>query len=256
MLQSTLRDVQAALTTPVALTGMAVVALILGLSGPFGTFAALAPGPRMAYWAAIVVATYAVGTFGATLAGSLMPARWPPALRVPVAGVAAGVPVTAVVLFINTISFAGDAARTPGPLFLMIFSIAVATGAVLIATVLRRSRAASAPDATTPTDAALLARLPVTARAPLVRLSMQDHYVEVETLRGTTLVLMRMADAIRETDGVAGLRIHRSHWVALDQVRRVRRAGGKVLVETVTGAELPISRSFMPAAREAGLVPQ
>ncbi len=255
-MQSTLREVQAALTTPVALTGMAVVAVVLGLSGPFGTYAELAPGPRIAYWAAIVVLTYTVGSVGATLAGKLMSAHWPPFLRVPVAGVSAGVPVTVVVVLVNALSFDDAAVDMPGTPFLLVFSSIVGTGVVLVATVVRRNRPSAAPGDAAPGEAPLLARLPLTARGPLVRLSMQDHYVEVETLRGTALVLMRMADAIRETDGVAGLQIHRSHWVALDQVTNVKRANGKLLVTTVTGAELPVSRSFMPAARSAGLVPK
>nr|WP_258571113.1 LytTR family DNA-binding domain-containing protein [Flavimaribacter sediminis] len=98
-------------------------------------------------------------------------------------------------------------------------------------------------------------RLPVELRGKLQYLTVQDHYVEVVTDKGSYLVLMRLGDAIAETAPVEGLRIHRSHWVALSAVGRIRREGDRLLVETVGGAVLPVSRSHRAALREAGLVP-
>lgn len=83
---------------------------------------------------------------------------------------------------------------------------------------------------------------------------MQDHYVEVATSRGKTLVLMRLGDAMRETGATPGIQVHRSHWVALAAVARAHKASGKVTLELSNGAIVPVSRSFMPAVREAGLV--
>ena len=60
-LQLALREVQLAYRSPRFLIGMAVLAAILGYAGPFGTFAELSFAPRLAYWAVIVVVTYAVG---------------------------------------------------------------------------------------------------------------------------------------------------------------------------------------------------
>jgi DNA-binding LytR/AlgR family response regulator len=64
---------------------------------------------------------------------------------------------------------------------------------------------------------------------------------------------MRLADAIRETGMVPGLQIHRSHWVAKDAVAKVHRSEGKLMLELRNGMRLPVSRSYLAAARDAGL---
>ncbi len=91
-------------------------------------------------------------------------------------------------------------------------------------------------------------------RASIIRLSMQDHYVEVHTDSGSQLILMRMSDAISELDGVAGLRVHRSHWVATDAVTGSMRERGRLCLLTRDGAEVPVSRSYSATVREVGLV--
>ncbi|MCB1397271.1 MAG: LytTR family transcriptional regulator, partial [Rhodobacteraceae bacterium] len=85
-------------------------------------------------------------------------------------------------------------------------------------------------------------------------LSVQDHYVEVVTTRGRELLLMRLSDAIAETEGCAGLQVHRSHWVALDQVQAAHRDGARAVLTLSDGREIPVSRTYVPAAKEAGLL--
>jgi len=116
----------------------------------------------------------------------------------------------------------------------------------------REPRAPDAADANA--KPALLDRLPLPQRAPLVSISVTDHYVEVSTEKGKTLVLMRLSDAIRETRPTRGLQIHRSHWVALEAVARTVRNGDKLLIELKDGRRLPVSRSFARDVRDARLV--
>ena len=70
---------------------------------------------------------------------------------------------------------------------------------------------------------------------------MQDHYVEVHTAAGSELLLLRFRDALREVEGVDGLQVHRSHWVARNAVARVerRRGGGRVALRLVNGSKVP-----------------
>ncbi|WP_223641101.1 LytTR family DNA-binding domain-containing protein [Rhodobacter sp. TJ_12] len=93
----------------------------------------------------------------------------------------------------------------------------------------------------------LCARLEPELRAPLIRLQVRDHYVDVVTEAGTGSLLMRLADAIAETEGVPGLRVHRSHWVARAAIAGLRRDKGKYVVQMRDGAEVPVSRSYAPA---------
>jgi DNA-binding LytR/AlgR family response regulator len=108
--------------------------------------------------------------------------------------------------------------------------------------------AAASTDA--PDRPPLLDRVPVDKRGTLIRLEVQDHYVLVVTTRGSVLVLMRLADAI--TEAGAGQQIHRSHWVSDAGVETISRQGGKnpkLLVQTIDGKQLPVSRSQMPEVR-------
>lgn len=100
----------------------------------------------------------------------------------------------------------------------------------------------------------LYARLEPGVQAPLLRLQVRDHYVDVVTERGQASLLMRFADAMAELDGVPGLQVHRSHWVADAAVARVRRERGKHILETRDGAEIPVSKTYLPQVIARGLI--
>lgn len=79
----------------------------------------------------------------------------------------------------------------------------------------------------------------------LMRLSVQDHYVEVHTSKGKELILMRFADAVDELDGFGGLQVHRSHWVARNAIIKVKRDGRKNQVVLSNGDEIPVSKNYL-----------
>ena len=80
----------------------------------------------------------------------------------------------------------------------------------------------------------------------------EDHYLRVRTSKGHDLVLVRLADAITELDGMEGAQVHRSWWVARDGVAEVRRTDGRVTLVLKDGAEAPVSRPNVKALKEAG----
>ena len=99
-----------------------------------------------------------------------------------------------------------------------------------------------------------LERLPIKYRgAALYAVSSEDHYLRVHTERGEELILMRLADALRELAGADGLQTHRSWWVAVDGVADTKRDGARTLLVLKSGAEAPVSRSYAKAVREKGL---
>ncbi|MEM0984999.1 MAG: LytTR family DNA-binding domain-containing protein [Pseudomonadota bacterium] len=101
--------------------------------------------------------------------------------------------------------------------------------------------------------AAFLERLPIKYRsAALHAVASEDHYLRVHTSLGEELILMRLADAIRELGGADGLQVHRSWWVAAPGVEAVRKQGDKVILVLKSGAEVPVSRTYAKAVREAG----
>lgn len=117
------------------------------------------------------------------------------------------------------------------------------------------SRAGS-PDAVRPAEEAvamddaelapprLFSRLAAVDAGQLIRLSARNHYVDVVTDKGTSSLLIRMSDAIAELDGIDGLRVHRSHWVAAQAVRGHERKGDKRLLILADGARIPVSRKL------------
>lgn len=254
-LQFTKRELQSVMSSPVLWAGMAGASILLGLVGPFGTYDQLPLAARLAYWTAVVVSTYLTGfvivhfavhmLFGEDRGG---------VMGYGVAGALAGIPVAGLVALFNRFVFGASSSFG----FVTALPYVVATAALvsaLVAFIMHKATAgptAAAEALRPPPRPRILDRLPAEKRGRLAYLSMQDHYVEVHTSRGSGLVLMRMADAIAETEGEAGLRIHRSHWVALNAVDRLERRGGKLLLRMRDGVELPVSRSYAEAVRAAG----
>lgn len=249
-LHSALREMRVHMGDPRVIGGLGIAALVLGFSGPFGTFADLETVPRLIYWAAIVVATNGMGCAAAVVLGRLLGDRLKNrAARVIALGLLMGPLVTGAVLIVNSVAF-GEAAIDIVTLWFncTLVSTAVMTAAEIL------PRPATPTATAAPRPPPILERVPLPQRGRLLTLSVADHYVEIATDRGKALVLMRLSDAIREIGSVKGLQIHRSHWVALAAVKRSVRAEGKLWLELTDGRRLPVSRSFVDAARSAGLV--
>lgn len=100
----------------------------------------------------------------------------------------------------------------------------------------------------------ILKRLPPNLGREVVRVSSQDHYVEVHTKLGKELILMRFADALEELEGIRGVRVHRSHWVGRGAVAKSRRDGSRVFLVLHDGTEVPVSRSYRADVKAAGLL--
>jgi DNA-binding LytR/AlgR family response regulator len=98
-----------------------------------------------------------------------------------------------------------------------------------------------------------LERLPPRLRgAEIHAVQAEDHYLRVHTTRGSDLILMRLADAIVELDGLDGAQTHRSWWVARAAVQDVRRSDGRATLVLPMGIEAPVSRNNLPALRDRG----
>jgi len=91
-------------------------------------------------------------------------------------------------------------------------------------------------------------------RASILALSAEDHYLRVHTDRGQGLILMSLAQAIEALGEEAGLRIHRSHWVAREAVVDVLRKDGGLAVKLANGLALPASRSGRRLLEDARLI--
>jgi DNA-binding LytR/AlgR family response regulator len=250
---SALREIRDHLRQPFVLAALAGVTVILALSGPFRTLDLMAPLPRLGYWAAVVFGTYAIGTAVVAYLFCWTPfSRLPPTARVATGSPLLGAAVTLALLGLD--AGLGLAPVVDWRAIAEQLAIATAISAVVL-TLREIAQRPAIPATPAPRPATILDRLPLDRRGALLALSAEDHYVRVATRSGDTLVLLRLSDAMRETGDLPGLQVHRSHWVARNAVRAVRRSGDGAILTLVTGREVPVSRRFMPALRQAGLLP-
>jgi len=251
-LQLTLREMRSLFTAPKTLAAMLILGVMLGLVGPFSTFEFFEPVPRVAYWIGMVFFGYGAGAFGGGLAVNRINQIWKSPnvwFLILCAGLGSGILVSITVILVNA-AVLGDweingfsGALTV--VYCVLISICVAALHVLF---LREDR----PGASKQIE--ILARLQIQNRGQLLYMSMQDHYVNVVTSRGQELLLMRLSDAMKEAAGVDGLKIHRSHWIAREGIKRVDRQSGNYVVEMLDGTKLPISRGQIQAAKDAGII--
>ena len=248
-----LRETQSLATQKGVWTGMIAVGLILGVAGPFGTDDALRVVPRIVYWLVVVVLTFFTGNFVGSLLGHIpsiqRQPKWP---RFGLVGTAIGICVGSELLALNWIVF-GILPATP--LQTLIFFVnAVFISIVIVVALETLSRSTDNSKSEVSNTPALLDRLPVDKRARILALTVSDHYVEVSTLKGRELILMRLSDAIRETTPEPGLQIHRSHWVALHAITDARRDGAGAVLTVKDGQEFRVSRTYLSQVKAAGLV--
>ena len=246
---SALREWRAHMAHPVRATALVGAAVILTLIGPFETSQVMRALPRLVYWMGVVGLSYCMGYAATELAARAAPHSM--TRRIAIAGLVTGVLVLGIVYLLNGFAL-GYWAQGWG-LWQLAGNV---MGIAIILSAIFQLAYAPMPSAAFPRPPALLNRLPLDKRAPLVALSVEDHYVRIITAKGEEMVLMRLADAIRETEGANGLQVHRSHWVALDHVVAVRRKGDGALLKMSYGPEIPVSRTNLPKLREAGLLPR
>ena len=99
--------------------------------------------------------------------------------------------------------------------------------------------------------AELWSRIPVRLGRRLVALSAELHYLRVFTTEGDALILFSFGRAVDLLQERNGMQIHRSHWVALDQIDEVVSQDGRVFCLMNGGLALPVSRSYRSALKAA-----
>jgi len=181
------------------------IAVVLTLVAPLDTDDVMRAVPRLAYWTVLVVATYGIG-FAAQCAVALGP--WTGLLaRSALSGLITGLGACAVVYLLNGLAFAyWPQGRELAVLAGNVFAISCIVSAIFQFAYAGHDTLQTAGGFTP-----LLERLPLEARGALVSLSSEDHYTRVRTTKGEALLLLRLGDAIRETEGTDGLHVHRSH---------------------------------------------
>jgi len=117
----------------------------------------------------------------------------------------------------------------------------------------RDSQLVSVETDPTRTAPLLTERLPFALQGPVLCLQMEDHYVRVHTSKGSTLLPMRFSDALRQVEADAGLRVHRSWWIAMDALEGLERTSRTARARLINGIVAPVSRPYLQDLNDAAL---
>ncbi|HTV68206.1 MAG TPA: LytTR family DNA-binding domain-containing protein [Rhizobiaceae bacterium] len=229
-----------------------LIIVLMTVTGPFGTYNELSAPVRFAYWAAAIGGCGLLFHITANyLLGAAWLANWPRLPRLGLAAILAAIPAAGLIGLIE-VTLRGAAAPDHYHLiwfWLCITLIYLPLGIVHFVIFEPPHSAPAAGAEERPADSPFLDRLPRELGRELISLSMQDHYALATTARGSAMILIRFADAVRELASYPGAQIHRSHWVARGYAVRIARDGKRTLIELTDGRRLPVSRPYLEDAR-------
>lgn len=244
----------------IALWGGGVMVMVV--SGPFGTFRDLDLWARALFWALVMttalVAAQLARSFAARFCG---PKR---------SDLSDALEVFVMTALVSPALWGASHLFEPRPALGTAPVLQVALYVFLVVVVFVRLRrlvptlgprsarfgvadAGSLPDATATPP--LLDRLDRDVRGVVLRISAQDHHVEIATNRGTQTLRMRLVDAIGQMEPVEGHCTHRSHWVTRAAIVRVERESAqRTWIYLTNGDRVPVTRKYRPELEAAGIL--
>lgn len=254
-IQLALREWHAHLRKVPTIVSLVSIGCVLGVAAPFETSHVMRLVPRCVFWCVMVFGCYSWGGFVDALMRQRFGLRLPLMLVV-LSGFLTGIGVTVFVMALNALTFGYVPSLSELPEFVLTV-MAISMIVTLALNFIGQSMTKPAVEIHQHKDVLppILERLPLEKRGDLVALSVEDHYVRVQTKNGEELVLMRLSDAIKEIGSSVGDQVHRSHWAGFEHVDAVERDGARVFLAMTTGARIPVSRANMSKLKEAGLLP-
>lgn len=245
------------------------ISLALGIAGPFNTFDADPLFFRMYFWGTITTVSAVYANFCVAVFESYLPS----ATYLVRSVLSGAVFIPVYFLFVRVFSHAHYPAEfIPSDAFLFAAITGVTAAIFCLLAVMERmvsQRIASETALASPVpatnlvlreldgqDAAndLLKRAGHEAGSKLKRMAMADHYVELYSETGKHLLHMRFTDAIELLPNHLGGQVHRSHWIAWDEVETTDRDGQKRFFIMKDGAQVPIARSRVKELQQRGIL--
>ena len=230
------------------------VALLCAFIGPFGTATSFSMAFGLIYWGLLV---FFCAPIGSLFIAVVQMTGWPGGPKILGLCILFGLIIAAVVLTLSEVLL-GTINQHPGYWIVLFYSFTSSTFILcFMMFIMNRSgvfQQVGRHQFVVPAarmQSKILDRVPKLEHANEVwALSAQDHYVRILTDKGAALTLTRLADAIAECDGVVGVQIHRSHWVALEFIQNPKTLKKDKFVQLPTGETLPVSKSRMKATLE------
>jgi hypothetical protein len=225
---------------------------------------------RLAYWQILMLSGAMIGLGVSEAVEQWGRLRTQPFLEMPLIGFLIALPLTLIVIGTSNMFFQSRAPGVQAFAFMFgitfVVSVAMTTLNYMIHWPGKTMPTTATPAIETPTKAVspqtiteaisgrFAERLPLPLRQQkVIALQAEDHYLRVHLDDGqSTLILMRLSDAIAELPHENGAQTHRSWWVAKDAVQSVTKADGRATLTLGLTLEAPVSRSFYKALNDAG----
>lgn len=234
------------------------ILLLVALAGPFYTMERLGLAGRLGYWAAAGGSSALLMWVLNRLCAVIAPPNWPRIAVGALAGAVGILPMMGLVALANLA--AGLGLPQAGFWGLFPFVAPTVIGISMLVNLLVAPAQETAPvphpvphqGAHAAAPAGLFSRLPADLGRDIIAVQAQDHYINVITPRGNSLILMRMSDATLDLAQFPGTQVHRSWWINLDHVTELQRTetGGARLVLS-NGLCIPVPKSRRGEVRRA-----
>lgn len=243
------------------------LAMVMAVTGPFGSYDRMGIDVRLVYfttigfltWAQVIGCIIGLGRIEATN-------RWRVPVRMTVAGLVAALPSTGEIIVLHGWLVAPVPWRAFAYIYPQTAFIAVIISILIGLSVERRlhaeadaerARVAANPPPIEPSIEPLPApdffrRVPPALGRDLLALEMEDHYLRIHTALGSDLILLRLRDALAELGPARGRQVHRSWWVAEGAIASVVRDQRRPILVLRNGLRVPVSKTFRDQVREAG----
>jgi hypothetical protein len=238
------------------LLGATLAGVFLALLGPFGSYLNEGFATRALYW--IVASWVGFALFGLLLRAGLHLMRglgaspWPAIAATILVGSAPQAAATRAAALALWPELA-QIGPTPIQWYLQVVALATPLTLVYAWATGRFARDRPPPlRPPAPGEPALLAKLPAQLGRTIICLCMEDHYVRVHTPAGSALLLMPLGQAIAEAAPLAGVKTHRSWWVARNAVIRTEGGPRAMRLHLSNGLVAPVSRAAIATLRKEG----
>ena len=218
--------------------------------------------PRLAYWEILMLSGALIGLGVSEMVekwGRLRSRQW---AEMPLIATLIALPLTLMVLGTSSLFF--NTRQPTFDAFAVMFAITFTISLVMTALnyfihwpgkiIPETGTAPANIPVENPVPSKLSARLPMQYRQlEIVALEAEDHYLRVHFSDGaSTLILMRLSDAIGELPYEIGAQTHRSWWVAKKAVGDLSKGDGRATLILTNGVSAPVSRSFYKRLNDEG----
>jgi hypothetical protein len=235
------KELLAEFRSPVPLVAWLSLSVVVSIMGPFGSYGALTLVERALFWTPLLGLGVLIGTAIRVLVFFFLGPM--PSLKSSLLIAALNCLLMAPGLYALIVMIVSDAVHV----HVQGVEIAVLIASVSLGICALRQSVSGDPEQKSSVgggqEPRLLRRLDPELCGEIWAISVRDHYVDVQTSRGKTSLLMRFSDAMDEVDARLGGQVHRSHWVAWSAVTTVCREGGKLVLQLKSGQQIPVSRN-------------